>query len=602
MRRHRLAWGEVEVIVSPGRGNEPVLRDRRFAFPVGRPRFMGVEHEARGEAGFAETLLDRLDQSSERGVALSLTGMGVAVVAEADGLKVITDRMGSRPIYVGYGGAGEVRSVGSHLESVASASGRAADFDLVSLGELIIHNYVSFPFTSRGGVFELEPGSVTVIRGDGIRAETRSYWRPIEPRKWPGEDECRDRLVGAMAAAGADVTRGCAKVAVTLSGGKDSRAVMGTIPRDRLAAGLTYCTRENRETDVARRVAESFGVPQVLVRRDPDFYGRLLRAGSALLGTELRADAHGICIAEAGLGNAFDLVLGGQLSDTLLKDHFMQRDRRDRLVKKPIEERLKAFAKSALGIRRGGPLSAENTLGRESAAWALKAEVREQVEARRAERLARVSECRPVTGSEWFRFWPVSRQDDSGHTLGNSRLMPSDTLFLHNAILEVACELSPEVRVGDRVADLAFASFYGESVRIENANTGLPLTASVRQRRKHERRMWRDSRAKAEFKRLPASSHPWNDVQGSWVDSGVLQRESPDWRAYRTEVLASRPALDVLDEVLAFPAREIVAAYDARLPATANQMVIQLGLVIGSLGSPGGESVGAMAAFGGQER
>ncbi len=584
--RFDLPWGRVWVIPPPGAGYRPARVGGTLIAAAGRPRLSGIEHEAGGDAGFAAAWADLVGRGSVGDAAGRLTGMGVVLLAGDAGVRVITDRLGSRPAYIARDHQGGIRAAGTHLESVAAAAGRACDFDPVSLGELIVHNYITFPHTSRVGITECDPGSVTSVAVDGGRIETEAYWTPDEPGVWPGERAIFDELVEALRAAGEDVTLGCARVAVTLSGGKDSRLVMGVVPRDRLAAGLTYCTRANRETDVARRVAEAFGVPQVLVKRDPDFYAALLDRGASLLGTELRANAHGLCIADNALAGEFDLILGGQLSDTLLKDHFMPVARREALRHKPLGERARTLVKKMLGRSAPPAVSTQSTLGREQVEWVLDDAILDAVRERRRRRLGEVRAVRPETAEEWFRFWPASRQDDSSHTLGNSRLYPADTLFLHAGILDVARRLAPALRVGGGLADRAFARFYGPSARVENANTGLPLDAPAWRVRAHEKRLWRNPDAKTAFKRLPPSDTPWNDVQGSWVDSRMLQMRSPTWAGYRRELLDCPPAVTLIDSVLSVSGRDVIAEYDDRLPATANHLVMQIARVVRSLGCP----------------
>ena len=108
-----------------------------------------------------------------------------------------------------------------------------------------------------------------------------------------------------------------------MSGGLDSRAVLAVLPQDKVTA-ITYVTHENYETDTAQAVAKKFGCEHVFARRSEDYFTRLLlENGPAILGTERRAMLHGLCIPESGLSNKFDVILGGQLSDTYLKDHYM---------------------------------------------------------------------------------------------------------------------------------------------------------------------------------------------------------------------------------------------------------------------------------------
>lgn len=79
--------------------------------------------------------------------------------------------------------------------------------------------------------------------------------------------------------------------------------------------------------------------------------------------------------------------------------------------------------------------------------------------------------------------------------------------------------------------------------------------------------------------RLEPSDAPWNDVQGSWVDSEKLQKLSRRWGLYRGRLVDSA-AIDVLRPVLKRDVRAMVSKYDDTLPPTVNHMVMQLMLVI----------------------
>ena len=106
--------------------------------------------------------------------------------------------------YAARDASGRIAAVGTYLESVALAAEREHDFDPVSLGELIVHNYATFPHTSREGVWELGPGSVTRGRMEGEEwaLGEASYWQPSEPREWPAAAELRGELIEALSLAG----------------------------------------------------------------------------------------------------------------------------------------------------------------------------------------------------------------------------------------------------------------------------------------------------------------------------------------------------------------------------------------------------------------
>lgn len=574
VRTFRFSWGVVGVRPPKIGGYEPIQDDSGVTAVVGRPRLMGRDHEMSG-SGFVRAIMPIVTNQSCGAEALydMLTGMFVLAQANSSGIQLLTDRMGFRPVYYCQ------RAIGTRLEDVAAISDLTDAFDVISLGELVVHNVITFPYTSRRGITELPPASVVDVSPSGAIRRTRTIWEPCEPDGFGDDSEVEEDLEIALRFAGEDITRGANRVGVTLSGGQDSRAVLGVIPKDRVAACLTYCTRENRETDVARQVAKAFGLRQVLVHRSDEFYADLLVSGTSLLGTEVRANAHGLCLLNAGIADDYDLIVGGQLSDTLLKDHFMPVDEYERLRPKTFGERVRAAARLMMrrSAVRGAPPSC--TRGRDVLEMVLEDEVRDEVASRRARRLEEVAKIRPHSAREWQRFWPVSRQDDCSHSLGNSRIVSWDVLFMHTKVIEVACRIPPRLRCDGELALRVFSRLYGPSASIVNANTGLPMDATPAQVRAARAARSRNKAIKNAFMRLEPSDAPWNDVQGSWVDSEKLQKLSRRWGLYRGRLVDSA-AIDVLRPVLKRDVRAMVSKYDDTLPPTVNHMVMQLMLVI----------------------
>mgnify|MGYP003651284305 FL=1 len=174
----------------------------------------------------------------------------------------------------------------------------------------------------------------------------------------------------------------------------------------------------------------------------------------------------------------------------------------------------------------------------------------------------------------WQRFWPCSRQDDSAHTLGNTRLMCSDTLFAHQAIVEVSMNFDPKHRASGKLTDHAFASLCGNLMEIINANTGLPANASsnaIRAKRKQDRIK------KAQSEKNGLESKDWNQVETSWVNPVVMQRESAVWIDLR-EKLTSSEAMKILSKVIARGGQVMVESYQEDLPSTSNHMAMQLSI------------------------
>jgi hypothetical protein len=576
VREYSYSWGTVLVQQSKGSGFAPAEHDGRLIIPVGRPtvRQYGIGNEPNS---FARWILESQESGDfvERAVEISdaISGMYAIFEFTQDRVAVLTDHMGFRPVYIARDESGRVLGIGTHVESLAAATEKQSDIDLVSIGELVTYNYITFPFTSRRTIRELDPCSLTVYStGDGD-VTSKVLWEPIEPKVFPGKTEIRQRLNAALREAGDDISRGCQRVGVLLSGGIDSRAVISVIPQDRLGAALTYVTRENRESRVAGDVALAVGSEQILVQRDEDYFPNLVSRGLGLIGMELRGNCHGLCIADNDLADSFDVIIGGQLSDTLLKEHFMPLPRRDSFRERTMKSRLREIIRGPMPAPIPSP---SHTTGRESLESELTAEILEQVRARRNKRMKEVQRVRPTTADEWHRFWPCSRQDDSAHTLGNTRLMCSDTLFAHQAIVEVSQDFAPQLRVDGALTDSIFMDLCGNLGQIMNANTGLPANASknsIRKKRKKERKL---------RQRNQSPLDGWNDVQTSWADPVVMQRQSEIWNRHRTE-LASSPAADLLSKVIRRGGEKIIGAYQEDLPSTTNHIVMQLAIWLNSL-------------------
>ena len=110
-----------------------------------------------------------------------------------------------------------------------------------------------------------------VTRAGSVEHVEQCLWTPNEPDRYPSLASLREQLVAALRTAGAELTRGAQRVAVTLSGGFDSRTVLAVIPPVKRAAAITYIDHGNYEFGVANLVARCAAVPHLPIQRSPDF-------------------------------------------------------------------------------------------------------------------------------------------------------------------------------------------------------------------------------------------------------------------------------------------------------------------------------------------
>lgn len=482
-----------------------------------------------------------------------LTGIHAVALCTAQAVRIITDRLGVMPVYQAETPDRATRVLGTHPEWVARAAGLQSEFDPVSLGEIFQGYTITFPYTTRRGMTELAPGACHAFPTDRSAPlpAARTYWTPDEPARAISGAAAVDALTHALSRAGETLTRDARRVAVTLSGGLDSRVVLACIPPARRAMALTYANDRNREWEVARRLAEAAGVPQRTLWRDPEFYAHLPMREMALLGLERAPlNAHGFLLADAGFTDG-DLVVGGWGSDTLLKGYFLPlsiprllvRRRHAVLSPTPLETPAEAARRAAVGR-------------------ILRPSICEAIDARRRARVVEVAQCRPGSAAEWSRFYPVSRHEHVGLALANAQLFPADELFFHRDVLEVARTAGAFDKKTQRLALGAFARLAAAFMAIPNSNTLLPPGAGWIRRAWHRRlRAWWPAAAGNPPPADP-SRPPWF-AEHSWVDYDVLQRRSTVWAARRAAAGRVAAVHDLLAPVFAEDPRRLFDPHPA---------------------------------------
>ena len=382
-----------------------------------------------------------------------------------------------------------VIAAGSHVPSLAVVSGVRTSFDLTSIAELLVFSAITYPFTSHERIVELPPGSANSFAPSpsGIQHSSTVLWQPEERDDPFAPTDLSEELEAAMRVAAREITAGVSSVALTLSGGRDSRAVLAALPADKRNGAITYVSRWNREAEVARRVAESAGLPHHSAMRAPDFYELLMERTVALQGSEQRGQAHGLCIPDSGLHEKFELIIGGQFADTYLKDHFMPPWLRARAAGSGRFRGLRRVLARArsLAVRRPATLA---FLQNHKLVSSVRPELAEAVRARHQQRLREVGRIRPVSAAEWIAIWPSSRRyAAASHVQGNSRVFPSDTLYTHRKIVDIAVRVPLKLRINGELANRTFQMLYGPCSAHWKMQTRAcpPMLVKSRNRRPH---------------------------------------------------------------------------------------------------------------------
>jgi hypothetical protein len=551
-------------------GYTPYEQDRSIYCAVGRPRVVGLEHEHGGEHAFCRLLAEWWADGSTDQRYESLTGTFAMCVCTGTTVTVLTDRMGSMPVYYGRSDDGQIASVGTNPEIVAFVAGRESASDLVSIAELLLRQVITFPYTTRSGMLQLEPGACESfsVHPSSVIHTTRVLWRPTEPSEQASVAECRARLEEAMRFAGTDICRGASRVAVTLSGGFDSRTVLCCIPEELRSCAITYTDHDNLEFRTAAKLARAAGVRHLPAVRSAEFYAELATREIALLGVEQMAGtAHGFCIADAGLRSEFDLLVGGFLCDTFLKGSCTPHTVKQLLMRKL----------GLSSILRNGGFARCGREHRRLRTTAIRPELLGAVEERERKRLAELQSIRPESAEEWHEFYPVNRSYGSGYLGANIRLYAMDELLLHRDIVAVACIASPLAKLSGALTRPVFTHLMGSLREILNTNTGLPAKAGfVRVKAREIADRWRKSSATGD-KLSSTAQHPWF-AEHAWVDIKQLQLHSPAWQRVRLKAAGADAGIDILHNVLREDPRSLLKGYCEQFDMTFNYAVVQLAL------------------------
>ncbi|HEX8393470.1 MAG TPA: hypothetical protein VF665_14095 [Longimicrobium sp.] len=314
---------------------------------------------------------------------------------------VVTDRMSFIPVF----SATDARAgvvMGTHADAVAAASGRT-EVDPVSAADLLTTRCIAFPHTLFHGVTQIPPGTARRF-GPGAAEADKTYWRPVERTAFANVNDASDALRAALVAEVALACAGLDHVALLLSAGEDSRAVLGAVPRGVRVSAFIYADAENREVQVARQAAQAYGATLTWGRRPREHYLGAMETISAMVGShQVWVDVHGYGF-HTSLGLAsFPRVLGGYSSDSLLKAEHARR--------------------TAIGLR---PVAG------------IRPELLDAVRSRHQAHLDRVTALRPDSGAEWYRLYPFSMRATGANVHGNRRLFHIHEPFHSAAVLDIA--------------------------------------------------------------------------------------------------------------------------------------------------------------------
>lgn len=278
-----------------------------------RERAEGYERRPAGTStctycarAFAEGGIEALTQLNGEFVCL--------VVEEEPGrVRIVTDRLGTRPIY--RYADGETVHFSTSIQALAGHPPVETGFEPSYLAAYLRRKTVRGVRTPLAGIEQLPPASITTLEPGAGSTACERYWQPTYRSERRSFETFVDRFIDRFAAAIDDRIRSDRRHGLLLSGGSDSRLILAATEPARAYA----FDDGSSDVETATRVARTTDVPFTRFDRGSDHYRRLLeRNGREGNFVGWFNEGHAIGY-ETRLREEVDALVSGLYADVLFK-------------------------------------------------------------------------------------------------------------------------------------------------------------------------------------------------------------------------------------------------------------------------------------------
>ena len=469
-------------------------------------------------------------------------------------LTIASDRFAARPLH--YHAAGESLAFATKVAPLLALD-IAPRLDLSAVAQYFAWETILDDATFVEGVRTLPPASTLSV--PGLAGTPPRYWTMAYQRDGrEPEGRYAEGLAEALRGAIRRQTRDTEHLALLLSGGMDSRAIVA-LSASPLTA-VTLADFENTEVRVARAVAATRSLPFVYLPRPADFYSDLIDAGVDLGDGAYRFDHAHFARLIGQVPAHITSVISGYGFDTIIKGLALPKRLRHVLgwgVNKhdlyPLPAGLPAAA-FADEILRRGPLA----LGDESPSLrifrpGLRAAMRDRLRTAMEGVLMQTAPQAP-SPVQWYESLRMNmmstRVPHFLNVLSIRHFFRDRTPAFDNAVLDQYLRIPPRLRNDSYIYRRALALLAPEMLAIRDANTGLrPDTHYLVEHLHHRVR----SLGERLGLRRPAALPDSTFTERSWPNMGELIRRRPALHQRIADVITDPAALspDLFDtEVL----------------------------------------------------
>jgi hypothetical protein len=487
------------------------------------------------------TLISEIENDPAKALR-QLDGEFVALIETPEHVRVASDRFSSHPVF--YAVEDDTLVVSFSYQALWK---RLAERNALKIDPLAFYEFLHFQRLFAESTLDqstkaLQPATVLSFNKSTASVTTSSYWSPNFEKRTDGRKAIASALAGAVRDSITEKTRTSKKTAMLLSGGMDSRVVLGGFPANAQPLAITVGEIENNEVDVARSLAEVSGAEHSFVQRSTSHYTDVVSEAVAT-GGSMFSYQHGHFF-DLDLPET-DLILHGHGFDYFFQGMYLPSRRRTLLGRNTRSWALEPIGFDLVGeyidkakyrLKGIDPLDLLKPALKEQAADRLRSDLDSVLHPVRSQI------ANPHDQWDYLTTSAPGRHYTYLNLLSAGSLAEQRTIAFTNSILDIYHSTPADVRHGTTLLAETLNQLNPRLLEIRNANTNLRPDRSPT-------RLTIDGWLRSAKRRVGISKSSAADPSAndrSWPTDAMIVRNSPELFA-RIEKLPGSDGIGTLD-------------------------------------------------------
>lgn len=390
-------------------------------------------------------------------------------------VNLFTDRIGSRPLF--YTETENSLVFSSRIQAIGLHPDITPEFDRGYLSEFFSVQKVFGRATPLVDVRKIGPASMLITNLDGSVRNEQTYWQPAYRPRGRSPQALAKEIVETLKAVLKERLRENLEYGVLLSGGSDSRLILGAMTELGYRPTAFHMTNwMSREARIAKRVAIEADVEFQILPRDADYHDQLLESVpqfSNFIGAFDESIASGFA-KELG---SVDVVITGYLGDTMFGEYPLFLPIAARLIHPGFENNVKSVSEYVKAYLNRYPHPAETPdfLDAPDVADIMV----QNINPRNGRFDHHGVEYETLRELQLCEYYPLTNQFASANTDSIRRVTGHWSPFFDKRFIDLSLSIPVRDRIRYDLINLAANRLSPSLAAITHASTGIPLGASI---------------------------------------------------------------------------------------------------------------------------